>query len=164
MTSRNSRRKRPTETHQNGKGSANGFTNAVFNIEPTEAHIILTEGQYAGLEIFASLELSVAAYEQMLILQEDDTRRSELLAFFGDGYLRRWNLHLNGEPVPATGEGMRSLSFVHAFQIVARWLEAVVEIPDPLGEGSPDGEVSAEQLIQGLAISSESLSSYNELG
>lgn len=55
-----------------------------------------------------------------------------------------WNYHDdNGQPVPATAEGMATLDPAHLMRIIRAWQQVVAEAPAGLGNASSGGERSA---------------------
>lgn len=55
-----------------------------------------------------------------------------------------WDLSQNGELVPATTAGLRSLDVPLAIRLATEWLTAVARVPAPLGPPSSDGETFQE--------------------
>jgi hypothetical protein len=63
----------------------------------------------------------------------------DLLASFAE-VLRGWNLlDDNGNDVPATLAGLRTLEFRHAMAIITTWTRAASDVPAPLSNGSSGG-------------------------
>jgi len=63
----------------------------------------------------------------------------ELLFSFAD-VLKGWNLtDDDGNDVPATLEGLRTLEFRHAMAIITTWTRAASDVPAPLSNGSNAG-------------------------
>ena len=155
-------RRRGSETQKNGRREATppadvpDFDNKVFDLEASVAHIMISDGPYAGLELYASLEITVAAYLELECLRSKPSQAPELLSLFGDAFLDRWNLHRSGEPVPADAEGMKTLPLTLGMQIIGQWIEAAVDVAPPLDGISADGEPSPARMTS-LAESSESL-------
>jgi hypothetical protein len=78
---------------------------------------------------------------------EPTPERVETLCEAMGPMLVEWDLTQNGEPVPATTAGLRSLSVPLAVRLAGEWLSAVARVPAPLGQSSSDGEPSAEGSI-----------------
>lgn len=71
----------------------------------------------------------------------------ELICGF-QGCLRRWNVEIpSGRPVPTTVEGVKSLKFPFAFEIITAWLNAVAGVSGPLPAGSTNGARSVVESI-----------------
>lgn len=75
------------------------------------------------------------------------------------GRLRSWNIEEDdGTPVPATVEGVLSLEFPFAAEIIVAWFEAIGSVSDPLG-GRSTGGLPLEVPSVPMELLSESLSS-----
>lgn len=61
--------------------------------------------------------------------------------------LKSWNLTEDGEPVPATYEGLMSQDFEFTQTLVEAWLDGMVGTPGPLDESSTDGGQFQEESI-----------------
>lgn len=71
----------------------------------------------------------------------------DLLGNFAD-VLREWNLvDEDGNAVPRTVEGLRSLEFRHAMLIITTWTRAASDVPVPLSSGSSGGAPPLELSI-----------------
>lgn len=76
-------------------------------------------------------------------------------------YAVDWDMEIpEGSPLPLTMEGWKKIGNDHADLIITAWQFAMVSIPKPSNDKSPDGETSAEQEL-GLDNLSESLPSWN---
>lgn len=70
---------------------------------------------------------------------EDVESVSTLFDTLGDALLE-WNYEDDdGEPVPATAEGLRSLDLDFVTMLSMEWVEAVIGASAPLGKSSPSG-------------------------
>jgi len=101
--------------------------------------------ELAGLEVRAR---SVPLGEFMSIVGLADTAEpgsEEMKRLFG-GFAEQlvsWNLEAeDGQPVPATLEGLYSQDFEFTMQLVLAWIEAIASVPGPLGETSSSGGTS----------------------
>lgn len=57
--------------------------------------------------------------------------------------LKEWNVEDDdGQPVPPTEQGLRSLEFPFVFRIIAAWIKATAGVAAPLGPASSGGEPS----------------------
>jgi hypothetical protein len=71
----------------------------------------------------------------------------DLLGSFAD-VLRSWNLtDEDGDDVPPTLDGLRSLEFRHAMTIITAWTRAASDVPAPLSSGSSGGAPPLELSI-----------------
>jgi hypothetical protein len=113
---------------------------------------------FAGLEVRAKsvdlgtlLKLSGIANQARLDSDEVD----ELLSGFARA-LVSWNVEdENGNPVPATKEGMYSGDPHESIAIVRKWIDVMSNPPDDLGKDSGSGENSPEAQLP-METSSES--------
>ncbi len=70
----------------------------------------------------------------------------ELFDAFGTA-LREWDLcDDDGEPVPATADGLRTLELRHAMAVIAAWMGGMSQAPAPLAASSTGGEPSVVEL------------------
>lgn len=136
--------------------SKHEFNLPKFNLEPRVAHIVIEEGPYAGLELYAKLEMTIDTFEHMQALQNDPAKVSTLLTTFGDEFLERWNLYVDDDEVSADSAGMRTLPIALGMEIISHWVEAAVGVSVPLEQTSNDGE-PLEELLTDLASRSKSL-------
>jgi hypothetical protein len=118
----------------------------------------------AGLEVRAT-SLSVGAMLDMARLSDsahsnpDDADR--MFAEFARA-LVSWNVEedtadadgVGRQPVPATYEGLRSLSLDFALQVINAWMQAVAGVADPLAGTSASGPPSVEASIPMEPLSS----------
>jgi len=75
---------------------------------------------------------------------QDIGKIGELLVGFAK-VLRDWNVtDDDGQPVPATAEGLKSLEFGFVFGIIAAWIKATAGVAAPLASASSGGGPSAE--------------------
>jgi hypothetical protein len=82
----------------------------------------------------------------------------ELFAAFGRS-LRSWDLQDDdGQDVPATADGLRTLELRHAMAVIAAWMGGMSQAPAPLAETSPGGGPSAVELPP-MEVASASLAS-----
>lgn len=77
-------------------------------------------------------------------------KHRELFQRFGDEILVSWNVHKDGNALPASGEGMGKAPLSLASEIMIQWLKAAAKPPDPLAMPSENGSSSeAESTAQG---------------
>jgi len=73
--------------------------------------------------------------------------------------LREWDLQDDdGQPVPATADGLRTLELRHAMSVIAAWMGGMAQVPAPLAETSPAGGPS-EVALPPMELGSPSLAS-----
>ena len=85
---------------------------------------------------------------------EPPARRRELLRQFGDTALKSWNVEdRDGNPVPATGEGMLTQESKLVWAIIGQWLEIVTSADAPLAPPSKDGESEESKAGQTTRVS-----------
>ena len=117
-----------------------------FEIPRRTARIIL-EDDYEGAEITCALDVDMGTYFhfQGLIESEDAAHLEKAFREFGDRILIEWNLEEDGEPLPATAEGVMQLPPALALAILGKWSEAVGEAPAPLSGRSSGPRQSARR-------------------
>ncbi len=118
-----------------------------FKVPMRIADMTFEGTDYDGAEIKLRLDVSIAFY---LMLQDLLASNEPFTAIkpFGDDVLIEWNLlDRNGDSIPATGDGMQSLSPAFATLILSNWVEEVVRTPDPLEGSSGNGVTSGEPLM-----------------
>ena len=126
-------------------------TNRYGNIDFDE------DSDYFGVE--AKVKLSVP-FDTLFWFQKNVSDEFETslnaLRKFGDEFLVEWNLEdEDGNPLPATGDGICSLpDYNLATNLMSGWIEAVVTPPDPLSNKSENSILSEELMTEVLAESS----------
>jgi hypothetical protein len=106
------------------------------------------ETDLAGLEVTAgSLPLGEFLKVSELAATKDDPQgaaasAAQLFATFA-GSLMSWNLTRDGEPVPATYEGILGQDLDFMMKIVLAWVSAMADVDTPLLNGSNSGADSA---------------------
>lgn len=117
--------------------------------QPTVVKTLTFDGtEYEGAEVMVRSRLSLGLYIKLSDLANSDAGASSVYALFGDKILSAWNLvydgsdgdHEDGDPIPATGEGILDVQPDLAALILTKWREAIESVPAPLGEASPVGE------------------------
>jgi hypothetical protein len=107
------------------------------------------EGQFLdGCEIHIRAT-SIAA---ILELEKDTTKRESVAKLLSE-HLISWDLEMNGEPIPATYDGILMLEEVVMASITGAWYKAARGVSAPLEKPSTDGEDSEEELIPMEALS-----------
>lgn len=102
--------------------------------------------EHHGLEVRMILEapLSLLFEMQRLARIATEEEAERILRTFGDALLIDWNVEDDeGQPIPATGDGLLSLPFSLARLMIAKWTEAATGPPAPLGAPSPNGNTLA---------------------
>jgi hypothetical protein len=116
--------------------------------EPIQAFkLVFAETELAGLEVTArSLPIEEFLKLSEMASAKDDPKT--IAASAGDvfrtlaGALLEWNLTRNGEPVPATYEGIISCGLDFIMKIVRAWLTAMSGVDENLGKDSSSGTTS----------------------
>jgi hypothetical protein len=118
----------------------------------------------AGLEVTAgSLPLGEFLKVSELAAAKDDPQGAansakQLFETFA-GSLLSWNLTRDGEPVPATYDGILGQDLDFMMKIVLAWVSAMADVDTPLPNGSSGGAASAlEHSIPMAPLSSSPLS------
>lgn len=109
---------------------------------------------YAGLVVICR-EPSLGAYLDLVGLAGASTMDGvrHALEQFGNDVLAEWNVTKDGDPVPATAEGLLSLDRSFARAIFNAWQANVVRVPGPLESQPNDGAMSAEASIPMVTLS-----------
>lgn len=124
----------------------------------------LTFPEFDGLEITAK---SLSTGDLMRIMKtaaqltgDASERPGETRAQAVEDMLRRfskalvsWNLEdEDGEPVPATYQGVEDQELPFVLRIIEAWTEAVAGVPDDLGKVSPSGPQFPEVSLPMVAL------------
>ena len=107
------------------KQSKNGVQ--PFRIERRQAKLVFPDSDYAGLEIIAKLDVSVAVYLEMqnMTATENAMEMKTALKKFGDDILIEWNLQdEDGSEVEANADGFMTLPPKIAVDIMKSWSDA----------------------------------------
>lgn len=104
-----------------------------------------------SIEQYLQLELALDS-DSAPTVPEQVANMEKILEIFA-GALTEWNLEDQGEPVPATLEGVRSQESGFVLQIVRGWREAMAFVPPPLPEGSNSGESAPELSLPTATLS-----------
>ncbi len=118
--------------------------NGSFEVPYRSAKIVFEDGDYAGLEIHCYLDIPLEEFFGFQRLLEGEGMEKGLRAF-GDDILQSWNLTIEAAAVPASGEGFMRLPLRVALHVVARWVEAISEVPAPLVKPSPHGSAKGQR-------------------
>ena len=81
---------------------------------------------------------------------EDVAAVEESFRFFGDAVLKDWDLTLDGQPVPANGDGMLSLPLAVCMALFDAWGRAIGQVPGNSRAASANGKQSGaafEQMV-----------------
>jgi hypothetical protein len=117
--------------------------------------LVFAEEDLVGMEVRArSIPLGdflrvteLAEYAENASGVEALTKISELFSSFVFA-LESWNLQTeDGDPIPASVDGLYRLDFDLAMSIIMAWLGAMSAVPDPLAGRSSDGGRSLEASI-----------------
>ena len=100
--------------------------------------IVVDDGPDAGA-VARFREPGVGSFAGLMDLRDDSDVDPEPLFTFVADYLVSWNLTRDGAPIPATAEGVRSLSAALFAKFLDLWMEAIGGADAPLGSPSPNG-------------------------
>lgn len=98
-----------------------------------------------GMEVKAT-SVSTGVFLKIASLADaakmDISHMQELITSFAKESLRSWNLEEeDGTPIPATSEGLLSLEFEDAFEIITAWIDTITgvnaDLKVPSSGGSP---------------------------
>ncbi len=70
---------------------------------------------------------------------ETDRTHTERLMLFGDRVVKRWNLTVDGEELPASGEGMLEMVPGVAFAVYNAWTDALLDAPKDYAPSEANG-------------------------
>lgn len=140
-----------------------------FTPEPTHYKLAFEDPSLAGLEVTVA-GLSVGdflALTEMAALADPSDPASaakaassagDMLSTFGAA-LVGWNVDgANGQPLPATYDGVKQLEFGFVFRLVTAWISAMADVSPNLPGGLNSPVTSPEESLA-LASSSQSLTS-----
>jgi len=126
-----------------------------YQARPKVYKLVFDDDEYEGLVVRArSVKLGQILRLSRLVgmdpanLRPEDTENFEqLFTMFADA-LVDWNLDDDdGEPVPATLEGIQGQDADFVMPIIKAWFVALAGVTGPLGAGSSNGKPSAEPSI-----------------
>ena len=109
-----------------------------FRLPEKTARITFEGTDYDGAEIRVLLSVT---FGQFIALRESaQGEDQELMArLFGEDVLMDWNLEdVDGQPIPANGDGMLAIPLELTNLVVQHWVEAVAGVPSPLPPASGD--------------------------
>ena len=128
-----------------------------FRIPARTARLVF-EGDYAGAEVVVRLDLPIGQVlsflDQSLSAEDGQTPATAkanliLLQRFAATALISWNLENDeGQPIPATAEGILQVPVVFAQLLLAKWAEAISNPPDPLAGVSANGSTSGPRTVE----------------
>jgi predicted RNase H-like HicB family nuclease len=103
-----------------------------------------------GLEVTAgSLELGDFLKVTQLAgatAEEAAKNAEELFQMFADAIID-WNLTKKGRPIPQTMEGIKTLYFDFALEMVMAWVQAMGGVDSPLKKDSGNGGITLESMM-----------------
>ena len=114
-----------------------------------------TGTEYAGAWVRCRLSLPLKKVLELQGFQETDIRAA--IELFGRDILMEWNLEgEDGQPLPATVEGLLEMDMAFVQCVIEQWVSAVAQPPTPLavpsGNGSMSGGPSAPTAESSLAL------------
>lgn len=110
--------------------------------------LIFEDEEFEGLEVRVR-QVPLATFIDIADLSSRDfstENMRELFREFGE-LLESWNVEDgNGQPVPATAEGLYGMDWAFGVRLVQVWIETVQGMAGrlPLGAGSPSGKPALE--------------------
>jgi len=100
--------------------------------------------ELAGLRAVLSLDAPADLLIRMEGFEQAPTaEKRDLMREFGDAVLVEWDMHVKGQPIPATGDGMLRLPMRVVAAVMKQWTDAVAG-EGPLGQPSSDTTGLAE--------------------
>lgn len=130
---------------------------------PKPTAILEFDGEYEGFVVEVRRKLPIRDILTIQELQADSNIR-ELFLKFGDIALVAWNAEGDdGQPIPATGEGLLNADMEFVTFLIEKWLDLFTQVSSPLAERLPNGSISEERLTN-LAGQSQNLSSFSSHG
>ena len=109
-----------------------------FRLPEKTARINFEGTDYDGAEIRVLLSVTFA---QFIALRESAQGEDQetMARLFGQNVLMDWNLEdVDGQPIPADGDGMLAIPLELTNLVVQHWVEAVAGVPSPLPPASGD--------------------------
>lgn len=110
---------------------------------PTIYELVFEDPDYEGLEVRCKALKLGRVRKLMSVVGKSEMTNDELAALFGilEEGLISWNLEdENGDPVPATREGIDDQEVPFILDIVDTWLDGMTGVSEDLGKGSDSGE------------------------
>ena len=109
---------------------------------PKRTALLVFEGEYEGAEVRVRLTVPLGVFLDFGEVQTE--RPLEAYGMYMDAIVLGWNLEDDdGNPIPATREGMRQhVDQAFMLAMVRAWSKAAAEIPGPLASGSGNGGVA----------------------
>ncbi len=134
-----------------------------FKVARRTALVDFAEGSpWHGVEatVIISVPFETLFWYQRNAQNNDAATSAEALKRFGDDYLSEWNvLDENGEPYPATGEGVSAVQdYGLITSLMQGWMEAVVHPPVNLSaryDASPSLEEDMSEQLASASVSQE---------
>lgn len=89
---------------------------------------------YHGAEIECHLDAPMGLVFEFQRIGDEGADQAGIMRDFGDRVLIAWNLEDDdGQPIPATGEGLLAQPFAFAYALIEAWGEAAAQPSAPLG-------------------------------
>ena len=102
-----------------------------FRVQKRTARLVFS-GDYEGAEVVVRLDVPVGVFVEIqdMVANNDQFRVFEI---FGAKVLEEWNVETDeGNPIPATSEGMQSIPLDLANLIIEQWVEVSTQPSAPL--------------------------------
>jgi hypothetical protein len=114
-----------------------------FRVKKRTAIIKFEGTEYDGAEIECLFDIPLKKLFEIQRLAEAG-KAEESFRQFGDEILTAWNIEQDdGNPIPATGEGLLNQPPQFANLILSKWLAAMTEPPAPFASQPNSGGTSA---------------------
>lgn len=109
-----------------------------FRLPERTARMTFEGTDYDGAEIQVRLSVTFSQFLSLRQTAENDDQEN-MARLFGDLVLMTWNLEdVDGNPLPATGEGMMDIPLPLTNLVLQHWVEEVTRVSGPLAEPSSD--------------------------
>ena len=120
------------------------------------------DSEWHGIEaeVRISVPFKTLIWMQGITTEGDQAKIIDTYKMFADDFLIEWNIQdEDGEPYPATADGIMLVDSDLVNAIVEKWVEAGVNVPTKSSDELKDGGLSGEELMETLASAAASLGS-----
>lgn len=107
--------------------------------------LLFVDADYSGAE--------VVCHSTSLGMLDSIDRSIAGMKLFGDEILVSWNVTKDGEPLPATGEGVMATDGAFAIALIEAWVKGMTGITDPLETPSRNGSTTPTVSIPMVPLS-----------
>lgn len=103
---------------------------------------------YPGVEVEVRTAVSMRdfmAMQKMADIGSGDAEGvEEAVSIFGEKFIERWNVSVNGEPVQPSGETLAKMPLAFQLELTSRWFGLIRGPSGPLGSASSTPSDSPE--------------------